>query len=97
LPETIYLNQYEDASWQTIADFDEDLDLTTAGDQSKISGQHLTVWREQLVSMKWGNKGTRGSLPWLGQHCLIPVDTARYLIELYRPLKISHMHPMADL
>jgi len=91
LPETIYLNQYEDATWQTIADFDEDLDLTTAGDEAEISGHHLTVWREQLVSMKWGNRGTRAVyLGW--DSTAHPIDTARYQIAFHTPRNLTN-HP----
>lgn len=85
LPETIYLNQYEESDWQTIADFEEDLDLTTTSTEGTIEGENLTVWREQLVSMKWGNKGTRAvhigwdSLAYEG-------DTARYTINFSQNL-----------
>ena len=79
LPETIYLNQYEESDWHILADFEEDLDLTTTTNGGRIEGENLTVWREQLVSMKWGNKGTRAvhigwdSLAYEG-------DTAKYEI-----------------
>jgi dienelactone hydrolase len=59
LPQTIYLNQFESASWATIADFEEDLDLTTTSSGGIVLSENLTVWREQMVSMKWGNRGTR--------------------------------------
>ncbi|GHE50623.1 hypothetical protein [Roseivirga thermotolerans] len=85
LPQTIYLNQYEDSNWQPIADFEEDLDLTTTSEGGKITTQNLTVWREQLVSMKWGNRGTRAV--YIGWDSLAhPVDTARYTIALAKPL-----------
>lgn len=85
LPETIYLNQYEESDWQIIADFEEDLDLTTISEGGTITTENLTVWREQLVSMKWGNKGTRAvhigwdSLAYEG-------DTARFSINFKQPL-----------
>lgn len=59
LPITIYLNQFEDSHSRVLADFEEDLDLTTTSTNGKIATQNLTIWREQLVSMKWGNRGTR--------------------------------------
>lgn len=85
LPETIYLNQYEESDWQVIADFEEDLDLTTTSEGGSITTENLTVWREQLVSMKWGNKGTHAvhigwdSLAYEG-------DTARFSINFKQPL-----------
>ncbi|WP_339695905.1 hypothetical protein [uncultured Roseivirga sp.] len=59
LPPTIYLNQYESSDWKVIADFEEDLDLTTNSSGGSITSENLTVWREQLVGMKWGNKATQ--------------------------------------
>ena len=77
LPETIYLNQYEDNSWHTIADFEEDLNLQTGSNGGTFSGENLTVWKERLVGMKWGNKGTRAV--YIGWDSLAHEgDTARY-------------------
>jgi dienelactone hydrolase len=59
LPNTIYLNQFESANWKALADFEEDLDLTTTSSKGIISGENLTVWREQMVGMKWSNRGSR--------------------------------------
>ena len=79
LPKTIYLNQFEASNWQKLTTYDEDLDLTSAQNGIEISGEHLTVWREQLVSMKYGNKGTRGAyLGW--DSTAYPMDTARYTL-----------------
>lgn len=59
LSSTIYLNQYESSEWNVLADFEEDLDLTTTSSKGTVQGENLTVWREQMVSMKWGNRATR--------------------------------------
>lgn len=59
LPPTIYLNQYESSDWKVIADFEEDLDLTSNSSGGSIASENLTVWREQIVDMKWGNKATQ--------------------------------------
>ncbi len=61
LPETIYLNQYESSDWKVLADFEEDLDLTTTSSGGQIKTENLTVWKEQIVGMKWGNRGTRAA------------------------------------
>lgn len=60
LPQTIYLNQFEDSSFKPIANFDEDFDLvstTLAG--GKATGRNLSVWREQEIKLKWEKKGSR--------------------------------------
>jgi dienelactone hydrolase len=62
LPETIYLNRFDKPGMQYIAQYDEDLDITTttlAG--GFIETENLTVWREQLVKLKWGDKETRAA------------------------------------
>ena len=66
LPETIYLNQFEDTTTQLIANFDEDLDVTTTTVETDITTENLTVWREQEIKMNSGKKGTRGL--YLGWH-----------------------------
>jgi len=60
LPETIYLNQFEDSKLKTIANFDEDFDVsTTTYDGGKIYTKNLSVWREQEIKLKWEKKGSR--------------------------------------
>lgn len=67
LPETIYLNQFEDASFVPIASFDEDFDVsTTSIENGLVTANNLSVWREQEVKLKWGNKGTRAAV--IGWH-----------------------------
>ena len=88
LPETIYLNQYESSDWQVLADFDEDLDITSTSAEATISTENLTVWREQQVSMKYGNKATRAA--YIGWDSLAyEADTAHYKITLKTPIKAS--------
>ncbi len=85
LPETIYLNQYQNSDWKMLVDFEEDLDLTTTSSGGSISAENLTVWREQLVSMKWGNKATRAA--YIGWDSLAyEADTASFLIALRDPI-----------
>ena len=60
LPETLMLNQFENASFTPLVDFNADFDVSTSSvDDGVISTQNLTVWREQEVETKYGNKGTR--------------------------------------
>jgi dienelactone hydrolase len=85
LPETIYLNQYQSSDWQMLADFEEDLDLTTTSAHGKITTENLTVWREQLVNMKWGNRATRAV--YIGWDSLAyEADTASFQIALAEPI-----------
>jgi hypothetical protein len=60
LPETVYLNQYEDSDCKLICTFEEDIDLeTTTLKNGRITSSNLTVWKENLVPLKWGEQDTR--------------------------------------
>ena len=60
LPETIYLNQFEDSSFKPIANYDEDFNLvSTTLSGGKASGINMSVWREQEIKLKWEKKGSR--------------------------------------
>ena len=59
LPETIYLNQFEDSNGKFICDFDEDFDVSTTSKNGAISSENLSVWREDQIKLKWNNKGSR--------------------------------------
>jgi dienelactone hydrolase len=60
LPETIYLNQFEDSNLKTVANFDEDFDVsTTTYGGGKVNTKNLSVWREQEIKLKWQKKGSR--------------------------------------
>ena len=59
LPETIYLNQFEDSNTKYLVDFNEDFDVTTAKNDGTISGENLSVWRESEVKLNYQKKGTR--------------------------------------
>jgi hypothetical protein len=62
LPETIYLSRFDHSDMKYICQFDEDLDLTTTTTAGgTIDAENLTVWREQLVKIKWGDKETRAA------------------------------------
>ena len=67
LPETVYLNQFEDANTRYIAKYDEDFEVTTGTlDSAGMMGKNLSVWREQEIKLKDGKKGSRAVF--LGWH-----------------------------
>ncbi|MFW5706933.1 MAG: chlorophyllase/cutinase-like alpha/beta fold protein, partial [Bacteroidota bacterium] len=56
LPETVYITQYEQPGSSFIATFQEDFDLSTASiPGSIIVGTDLSEWREQKLSLNWGD------------------------------------------
>ena len=53
LPDTVYLSQYQDSDTLRIATYEEDIDLsTTTLPGGTLHGEHLTIWREQIVPLK---------------------------------------------
>ncbi|MDR7128494.1 dienelactone hydrolase [Algoriphagus sp. 4150] len=62
LPETIYLNQFEDSNLKTLANFEEDFDVSTlSADSGSILSKNLSVWRESEIQLKWAKKGSRAA------------------------------------
>ena len=60
LPETVYLNQFEDSNCEFICTFEEDIDLHTATQVAwRIESKNLTVWKERAPPLKWGQQDTR--------------------------------------
>ena len=52
LPDTVYLSQYQNSETLLVADFEEDLNIeTTTVPGGKLSGVHLTTWREEPPSL----------------------------------------------
>jgi dienelactone hydrolase len=53
LPRTIYLTRYEDPSTQRIADFEEDVDVTTGSVPGvRLESHGLVAWRELALTMR---------------------------------------------
>ena len=52
LPQTIYLNQFQDSTYQLVSTYEEDMNAATTTMPGGIqTGQNLTVWREQAVKL----------------------------------------------
>jgi dienelactone hydrolase len=61
LPDTLYMNRYQDSSYTPLARFDEDADLTTTtAPGGHIEGQNLTVWNEAPIPWRSGDRGYNG-------------------------------------
>ncbi len=53
LPPTLYMNQYQDASFRLIAGFQEDIDLTTGTLPGvRLAGNELSSWREEGMEFR---------------------------------------------
>jgi len=58
LPEDYYVTRFQDTSFRLLADFDDDVDVTTGNaDGVRLCGTNLAVWREEHQSFrKYGSK-----------------------------------------
>jgi hypothetical protein len=80
LPDTIYLTRFSDNRTHIIADYEEDIDLTTASvDGANLQGEHLTHWYEKLVDLKFGNQQTNAV--YLGWDTPAMEQTASYRLH----------------
>jgi hypothetical protein len=85
LPDTIYLNLYQDSTTQLVSTYEEDIDVkTTTMPGGELSGENLTVWREGavelLASIQVGPIDT--SAVYLGWDAESSGDPAHYTIRL---------------
>jgi dienelactone hydrolase len=66
LPKTMYATRFQDADFRALADFSEDVDVTTGSAPGvTISGDSLATWKEAVLPLRSaGNVG--GYAVWLG-------------------------------
>ena len=61
LPDTLYVNRYQDASYMPLASFDEDADVTTTtAPGGHMAGEHLSIWREGRIPWRQGDRDYNG-------------------------------------
>ena len=61
LPDTLYENRYQDASYLPLASFSEDADLTTTtAPGGSIAGEDLSVWHEGRIPWRDGDRDYNG-------------------------------------
>ncbi|MGD1994206.1 MAG: MFS transporter, partial [Anaerolineae bacterium] len=81
LPDTIILHQYQDAATQLISTYEEDVDLTsTTLHGGRLTGENLTLWREQPAASKWQDLGDQ--TVYLGWDVETTAAPGGYAIEL---------------
>lgn len=72
LPRTMYFNQFQESSFTALADFEEDIDVTS-GSKAGVSlhGDSLATWREADLKLRSSNRATTSAsqinqVLWLG-------------------------------
>jgi dienelactone hydrolase len=81
LPDTLYVNRYQDASYVPLASFREDADLTTTtAPRGSIAGENLSVWHEGHIPWREGNRDYNGVF--LGWNRAKGAPAATYTVTL---------------
>jgi dienelactone hydrolase len=61
LPDTLYVNRYQDASYVPLTSFNEDADLTTTtAPGGSIAGENLSVWHEGHIPWRQDDRDYNG-------------------------------------
>jgi len=81
LPDTLYVNRYQDASYLPLASFEEDADLTTATvPGGVVAGDNLSIWREGRIPWRRNDRDYNGVF--LGWNRAAGAPVADYSISL---------------
>ena len=81
LPDTIYINRFQDASYVPLASFQEDADITTTTALGgRIAGEKLSIWREGRIPWRGGDRDYNGVF--LGWNRAKGAPAAAYAITL---------------
>lgn len=81
LPDTLYMNRYEDASLIPLASYNEDADLTTTTALGgRIAGENLSVWNEGRIPWRSDDRGYNGVF--LGWNRAKDAPAATYALTL---------------
>ena len=81
LPDTLYVNRYQDSSYVSLAAFQEDADLTTTtAEGGHIKGENLSIWREGRIPWRQGDRDYNGVF--LGWNRAKGAPAATYTITL---------------
>jgi dienelactone hydrolase len=81
LPDTLYMNRYQDAFYVPLASFSEDADLTTTtASGGNIAGENLSVWHEGRIPWRHGDRDYNGVF--LGWNRAKGAPAATYTVTL---------------
>jgi dienelactone hydrolase len=93
LPKTMYITRFQDSSYRALAEFDEDIDVTTGTAVGvHLEGDSLSTWRERTLNLRSSNRPTTSSSQqsqavWLGWNNKVsgsdePGPTAQFRVVL---------------
>lgn len=83
LPETLYFNRYQDASFIPLATFNEDADLTTTtAPGGHIESENLSIWNEGRIPWRWRSEDRGYNGVFLGWNRAKEAPAATYSLTL---------------
>jgi dienelactone hydrolase len=81
LPETVYVNRYQDGFYTPLAGFQEDADITTTtAEGGRIRGENLSIWHEGRIPWRSGDREYNGVF--LGWNRAKDAPAASYTLTL---------------
>lgn len=84
LPDDLYVTRFQDNSFQGVATYEEDVDVTTATlPGATLAGSHLALWNEQDLPFRRGSSTKQNQAVFLGWR---PGPAASYAVRLPQSL-----------
>jgi hypothetical protein len=75
LPKTMYATRFQDAGFKALADYNEDVDVTTGSVPGvTVEADSLATWREAVMPLRWRNAEIGHNAVWLGWNNRIAGD-----------------------
>ena len=67
LPKTMYITRFQESGFKTLANYEEDVDVTTGSLAGvSLTGDSLATWKEDALNLRWQNTPMNDNAVWLG-------------------------------
>jgi hypothetical protein len=67
LPKTMYITRFQESGYKTLANYEEDVDVTTGSVAGvSLTGDSLATWKEDALNLRWQNTPMNDNAVWLG-------------------------------
>jgi len=66
LPKTMYITRFQENGYKALANFEEDVDVTTGAAGVSLTGDSLSTWKEDALNLRWQNTPMNDNAVWLG-------------------------------
>jgi dienelactone hydrolase len=67
LPKTMYITRFQESGYKTLANYEEDVDVTTGSVAGvSLTGDSLSTWKEDALNLRWQNTPMNDNAVWLG-------------------------------